>query len=78
MTLWTLTRDTAGEITALRLGGAARRRLMELGFTEGERVHKSLQGRKIAAYQVRGTLVALRRADAERISVLPREDGPWA
>jgi ferrous iron transport protein A len=69
MTLWTLTRDTPGEIGALRLRGGARRRLMELGFTEGETVRKMLQGRGIAAYLVRGALIALRQADAEQVSV---------
>ena len=38
-----------------------RRRLMDLGFVEGQRVRKLLHNRGMAAYLVRGTLIALRR-----------------
>ena len=47
--------------------------LRELGFIAGTRItclHRVSDGAS-AAYLVRGTVIALRRNDAERIEVLP-------
>ena len=43
--------------------------LRNLGFVEGEQVRKLLQNRGMAAYLVRGTLIALRRGDAKKILI---------
>jgi len=53
--------------------GFSRRRLMDLGFTEGARVRPSLTtfAGDPRAYEVRGTLVALRRDQAAYILVRP-------
>lgn len=50
------------------------RRLMDLGFTKGARVRSLFPspGGRMIAYGVRGTVIALRKKDAQ--SVLLRED----
>jgi DtxR family Mn-dependent transcriptional regulator len=51
--------------------GFSRRRLMDLGFTEGARVQPRLQtfAGDPRAYEVRGTLIALRRDQASQVLV---------
>lgn len=68
-TLWEAELDTGCAITHLACTGPMRRRLMDLGFVEGEQVRKLLQNRGMAAYLVRGTLIALRRGDAKKILI---------
>jgi DtxR family Mn-dependent transcriptional regulator len=53
--------------------GYSRRRLMDLGFTEGARISAALStfAGDPRAYRVRGTLVALRRDQARQIHVRP-------
>ena len=53
--------------------GFSRRRLMDLGFTEGARIRPFLQtfAGDPRAYEVRGTLVALRRDQASQVLVRP-------
>ncbi len=61
----------AGRVRALGLTGAMRRRLRDLGLTEGTAVRclgRSPLGDP-AAYWVRGAVLALRRADSSRIEV---------
>lgn len=72
--LWALTPGGSAEISAVREPGAIGRRLAELGFIPGERVKCLLRRPGIAAYAVRGSAVALRRALAGRIDI--REDCP--
>ena len=66
------TRDTA-EVIALdeACQGYSRRRLMDLGFTQGARIRASLStfAGDPRAYEVRGTLVALRRDQSSQILV---------
>jgi ferrous iron transport protein A len=60
-------------VTNLRAEGAERRRLLDLGFSIGavvETVRMSPLGDPVA-YRVRGSTVALRREQAERIEVRP-------
>jgi DtxR family Mn-dependent transcriptional regulator len=56
--------------------GFSRRRLMDLGFTQGARIQPFLQtfAGDPRAYEVRGTLVALRRDQADQILVRPVAD----
>ena len=68
-TLWTLELNHSAMIVRLCCTGAMRRRLMDLGFTEGETVCKLLENRGMAAYLIRGTLIALRRCDADSILI---------
>jgi DtxR family Mn-dependent transcriptional regulator len=53
--------------------GFSRRRLMDLGFTEGARIRPALRtfAGDPRAYEVRGTLVALRREQAAQVLVKP-------
>ena len=56
------------------------RRLTDLGFVRGGRVRCRMQsaGGDPTAYQIRGTLIALRKADAGRIIVSQeRAAAPW-
>lgn len=58
--------------------GLARRRLLDLGFTRGARVspvlRSSVGGGDPVAYRVRGTTIALRREQSERIRVSALEE----
>jgi DtxR family Mn-dependent transcriptional regulator len=57
--------------------GQARRRLMDLGLVPGTEIRAELEsfGGDPVAYIVRGTLVALRRSQAEQIFVRPKGQG---
>lgn len=59
-------------VSSLRLGGAMRRRLLDIGLTGGtpvECVSRS-PGGGMAAYRIRGAVIAIRDADAREIAVL--------
>ena len=63
--------NSCGEIASLDLKGNLRRRFLDLGFTIGSKVvpaFKSPSGDPIA-YIVRGTVIALRNDDAEKIKI---------
>ena len=60
-----------GVVTGLRFSGGKRRRLMELGFIPGAMV-TALQRAPFGgavSYEVMGTVIALRSADARRIGI---------
>lgn len=69
-----------GRVEHLETAGSIRRRLQDLGITPGtwvECVGVSPMGDP-AAYLVRGTVIALRRQDAEHIQVRAGEqEAPW-
>ena len=58
-------------VAGLEASGGLRRRLIELGFFEGERVEKVLKSPlgDPSAYLVRGTVTAIRNADAAKVLV---------
>ena len=60
-----------GHVLRVSMGGDVRRHIMDLGFTPGATVEKlySAWAGSPAAYRVRGTTVALRTGDADRILV---------
>lgn len=63
--------NSSGEIVALDFSGNLRRRFLDLGFSVGGKVHsafKSPSGDPVA-YIVRGTVIALRDVDAEKIKI---------
>jgi DtxR family Mn-dependent transcriptional regulator len=68
-----LAQDEASEVVGLddACQGFSRRRLMDLGFTEGARVRPVLQtfAGDPRGYEIRGTVVALRREQASQILV---------
>ncbi len=69
--LASLTNGESAVISALYNRGEIRRRLMDLGFTEGTRVKqlsKSPLGDPVA-FLVKGAVIALRREDIENITV---------
>ncbi|MFP5378326.1 MAG: DtxR family transcriptional regulator [Vicinamibacteria bacterium] len=70
-----LATDERAEIVALdeHCQGFSRRRLMDLGFTEGARIRPALStfAGDPRAYEVRGTLIALRRDQAAQVLVRP-------
>jgi DtxR family Mn-dependent transcriptional regulator len=72
-----LDRGQAGHITALRMSGLRRRRLLDLGFTPGARVECALRGPlgEPTGYRIRGTLVALREEEARRIEIERLSEG---
>ena len=75
-----LSNDTRAEVVALdeACQGFSRRRLMDLGFTEGARIRPFLRtfAGDPRAYEVRGTLVALRREQASQVLVRPVQAEP--
>lgn len=71
MTLDALPVGADAEITGLCSTGAQRRRMLDLGFVQGMRVralHASPWNDPVA-YGVRGTVIALRRADAQSVQI---------
>lgn len=56
-------------VERLSLAGDMRRRLMDLGFTEGAEVTCVLCGSGIKAYLVRGAVIALRNEDGDNVQV---------
>lgn len=68
-----LSKEERAEVVGLddACQGFSRRRLMDLGFTEGARVRPMLQtfAGDPRAYEIRGTLVALRREQASQVLV---------
>jgi len=75
VTLAGLPEGETGEVVALDAScqGFSRRRLMDLGFTPGARLEPQLStfAGDPRAYRVRGTLVALRRDQAQQVLVRP-------
>lgn len=63
--------NSTGEIVSLDFTGNLRRRFLDLGFSVGTKVlpaFRSPSGDPVA-YIVRGTVIALRNVDAEKICV---------
>lgn len=73
-----LPEDCLAEVVALdeACQGFSRRRLMDLGFTEGARIRPALRtfAGDPRAYEVRGTTIALRRDQASQVLVRPLAD----
>ena len=70
-----LKKGQSGKVTELHNTGDIRRRLLDLGFTPGSVVRctgKSPLGDP-TAFSVRGTVIAIRRTDSERIIVAAEE-----
>jgi DtxR family Mn-dependent transcriptional regulator len=78
VTLATLPLGDEAEVVALsdRCTGLSRRRLLDLGFTAGASVKAVLANLEDAAhaYEVRGTLIALRKEQAEQVLIRPRAE----
>jgi len=73
MTLNDVTIGSKATVTGLRLEGAERRRLLDLGLAIGtvvEAAKRSPLGDPVA-YRIRGALIALRKEQAEKIEVVP-------
>lgn len=62
-----------GTVTALHIGGAMRRRLRDIGLIEDTTVEclGLGSGGGIAAYFIRGAVIALRREDSGGVEILP-------
>jgi len=73
MSLDQLPIGSKGKVTALALEGAERRRLLDLGLSLGaviEAVRRSPLGDPVA-YLVRGSTIAIRRDQAQKVEVEP-------
>ncbi|MBE2216284.1 MAG: FeoA domain-containing protein [Opitutaceae bacterium] len=74
-----LPRGAAADVVTLLPGciGGERSRLLDLGFVPGSRLEHALQSpfNGPAAFRVRGTLIALRREQAEQVLVVPAAAG---
>lgn len=56
-------------VRGITADGAERQRLMELGMVDGAEVECVLRRRNIAAFLVKGTVIALRERDSARVLV---------
>lgn len=65
--LCTLVPGERAVITGIISGADERRRMRELGMTDGQTVECVLRRGGISAYLIKGTLIALRRQDAAQI-----------
>lgn len=67
----------AGYVTDIAAMDGMKRRLMDLGFTEGARVEALLCAPfgGMRAYRVRGTVIALRRRDAGSVNLREERHG---
>lgn len=76
MTLDELPRTGRAVVTKLDSCGQERRRLMDLGVLPGVEVTAESTSPlgDPTAYRVRGTVIALRRGQAQSIHVVPRDD----
>ena len=71
MTLTNLNEGCSGIIYEVKLRGAIRRRLYDLGLIKGTKVScviKSPKGNPIA-YNIRGAIIALRNSDTDKILI---------
>lgn len=71
MTLSQMKENESGLITDINFCASAQRRFFDMGFISGQRVsctNIGLSGSPIA-YQIRGSKIALRKKDADRIGV---------
>ena len=63
-------------IVSMNSSGSIRQRLLDLGFIEGTRLFCVMKnGRNLRAYQLRSTVIALRRTDSDHILVTPSGNG---
>jgi DtxR family Mn-dependent transcriptional regulator len=80
VTLAELPLGRKAEIFALadRCTGLARRRLLDLGFTEGAQVRAALSnlGDEARVYEIRGTKIALRQEQAAEVLIIPADAQP--
>jgi len=77
-TLASLEEGESARVQSLHHNGAVRRRLQDIGLTEHasvQCVQKSPSG-EIAAYRIRGAVMALRQADAVLIAI-SKEESPF-
>lgn len=76
-TLAALPLGAAAQVVRLTTAGAMRRRLLDVGLTPGAAVTALSRTRRgnIAAYGIRGAVIALRRADAQTVVVRAAEGG---
>lgn len=70
-TLSSLKCGSGGVVSALNTEGAMRRRLMDMGFTQGSPVRalfRSCSGEPVA-YLIHDTVIALRKEDAQSVLI---------
>lgn len=67
-----LAKGCSGVVTAIYNTGSMRRRLMDMGLIEGTNVvcMNTASGGDPSAFLIRGAVIALRREDSEKISIL--------
>ena len=66
-----------GEVISLSLSGEIRRRLQDLGIIEGTPIrclHRSIFSDP-CAYLIRGSVIALRNCDTQKIQIQPSRNG---
>lgn len=66
-----LAKGDCATVRQIQISGAMRRRLQDLGLTEGVGIVCCHQALGLAAYWFCGTMVALRKSDAASILVQP-------
>lgn len=66
-------------VTKLDTIGPMRRRMLDLGIINGTKIKAIYQSplKDPTAYFVRGTVIALRKEDAQQIQVIELEESKW-
>lgn len=64
-------------ITSVDLNSVSAQRLIEIGFSKGTEVSAVIKGisRRLTAYKVKNTVIALRNETADNINVLIKQGG---
>ncbi len=75
-TLATLSADTSARVLSLQMTGDIRSRLQDIGLIPGTLVTCVQVGSGLAAYRIRGAVIALRHADAADILINQIEASP--
>ena len=57
------------KLTNIEAPSDIKRRLMDIGFTKGVKIKPILDGKSMRAYNIKGTLIAVRKEDTSKIEV---------
>ena len=61
--------NETAKITYVEAPPDIKRRLMDIGFNKGVKTKPILNGKSMRAYNIKGTLIALRKEDTSKIEV---------
>ncbi len=69
MRLTELKKNSNGKILALNTNNIFKERLLEVGFAKGTRIKFIFEFNSTFAYEIKNTIIALRKEDAQKILI---------